>query len=150
MRFDLGDEFFFRRTQARADLREQPREPRICAFAERHFIDVHQAIIIITVRGQATASTIITARVIADGKAARGGSNGRKRVEAQRRTLLKQIDDGVIIFEPLKRTSTGLIEFQHLVEELLAMERDGLIERCLTHKSEIAGQPFLCYVEFNF
>lgn len=66
---------------------------------------------------------------------------------AQRRTLLEQIDDGVIIFEPLRRTSTGLVEFQGLVEELLAMEREGLLRRCITHKSEIAGQPFYDYVE---
>lgn len=63
-------------------------------------------------------------------------------MEAQRRRLLEQIGDGVSIFEPLRRTSTGLIEFQQMVEELQAMERDGLIGRCLTHRSEIAGQEF--------
>lgn len=63
-------------------------------------------------------------------------------MEAQRQKLLEQIGDGISIFEPLRRTSTGLVEFQGMVEELQAMERDGLIERCITHKSEIAGQEF--------
>lgn len=63
-------------------------------------------------------------------------------MEETRRKLLEQIAGGVTIFEPSRRTSQGLTEFQALAGRLLAMEREGLINRCVTHRGEIAGQEF--------
>lgn len=41
--------------------------------------------------------------------------------------LLNQIDDGVVIFEPFRRTAEGMSEFQDTVHRLREMERLGLV-----------------------
>ena len=56
--------------------------------------------------------------------------------------LLKQIDEGIEIFEPLRRTSRELVEFQDTVARLLEMEKLGLIGRTFTQKREIAGSEY--------
>ena len=56
--------------------------------------------------------------------------------------LLKQIDEGIQIFEPFRRTSRELVEFQDLVARILEMESLGLIKRTFTQKREIAGAEY--------
>lgn len=56
--------------------------------------------------------------------------------------LLKQIDGGIQIFEPFRRTSRELVEFQDTVARLLEMEKLGLIRRTFTQKREIAGAEY--------
>lgn len=46
--------------------------------------------------------------------------------------LLKQIGGGVVIFEPFRRDTQGLQEFQDLVHRLREMERLGLVGRLFT------------------
>ncbi len=46
--------------------------------------------------------------------------------------LLKQIDEGIQIFEPFRRTSRELVEFQDLVARILEMESLGLVRRTFT------------------
>lgn len=54
--------------------------------------------------------------------------------------LLKQIADGIVIFEPFRRDSEGMREFQDTVHRLQEMERLGLISRLFiqrrTHRSQ--------------
>lgn len=54
--------------------------------------------------------------------------------------LLKQIADGIVIYEPFRRTPQELAEFQLTVERLLEMERLRLVRRVYTQQREIAGQ----------
>lgn len=56
--------------------------------------------------------------------------------------LLKQIDEGIQIFEPFRRTSRELVEFQDTVARILEMEKLGLIRRTFTQKREIAGAEY--------
>ena len=46
--------------------------------------------------------------------------------------LLKQIANGVIIYEPFRRTALDLQEFQDTVHRLQEMEHLGLIKRLFT------------------
>ena len=46
--------------------------------------------------------------------------------------LLKQINDGVIIYEPFRRARPAMEEFQDTVHRLQEMERLGLIGRLFT------------------
>jgi DNA-binding HxlR family transcriptional regulator len=43
--------------------------------------------------------------------------------------LLTQIAGGVVIFEPFRRDTQGLLEYQDLVHRLQEMERLGLVGR---------------------
>jgi hypothetical protein len=43
--------------------------------------------------------------------------------------LLRQIASGVIIFEPFRRDTQGLLEYQDMVHRLREMERLGLVGR---------------------
>lgn len=61
-------------------------------------------------------------------------------MDGRRSKLLEQLGDGIIIFEPLTRAGAEMAEFQHLVGELLAMEGEGLVGRCLTHRGGRGGQ----------
>ncbi len=56
--------------------------------------------------------------------------------------LLKQIDEGIQIFEPFRRTSRELVEFQDTVARILEMESLGLVRRTFTQKREIAGAEY--------
>lgn len=56
--------------------------------------------------------------------------------------LLKQIDEGIQIFEPFRRTSRELVEFQDTVARVLEMEKLGLVRRTFTQKREIAGSEY--------
>ena len=56
--------------------------------------------------------------------------------------LLKQIDEGIEIFEPFRRTLRELVEFQDTVARLLEMERLGLVRRTFVQKREIAGVEY--------
>ena len=56
--------------------------------------------------------------------------------------ILKQIDGGISIFEPLRRPSRELVEFQDTVARILEMENLGLIGRTFTQKREIAGAEY--------
>lgn len=56
--------------------------------------------------------------------------------------LLKQIDEGIQIFEPFRRTSRDMMEFQDTVQRILEMEREGLIRRTFVQKREIAGAEY--------
>ena len=62
--------------------------------------------------------------------------------------LLRQVDAGIIIFEPFRRRSPELLEFQLMVKRLLNLEKQGLVGRCITQEQEIAGQTYydLCMV----
>lgn len=57
--------------------------------------------------------------------------------------LLQMVADGVIIFEPLSRTSKELLRFQEMARLLLRLETDGLLHRCLIIESEIAGERYI-------
>ena len=69
-------------------------------------------------------------------------SPGESSIDARSRLLLEQIEQGIIIFEPLKRTSQELTEFQETVRRLLELERAGLIGHCFVQEHEIAGQKY--------
>ncbi len=56
--------------------------------------------------------------------------------------LLKQIAAGVIIYEPFRRTSRELTEFQDTVHRLQEMERLGLVRHVFTQVRSIAGQEY--------
>ncbi len=56
--------------------------------------------------------------------------------------LLKQIDEGICIFEPYRRTSRDMMEFQDTVARILEMEREGLITGTFVQKREIAGAEY--------
>lgn len=43
--------------------------------------------------------------------------------------LLKQVADGVVIYEPFRRDAQGMLEFQDMVHRLQEMERLGLVGR---------------------
>jgi hypothetical protein len=43
--------------------------------------------------------------------------------------LLKQVADGVVIYEPVRRDTQGMREYQDLVHRLQEMERLGLVSR---------------------
>ena len=59
--------------------------------------------------------------------------------------LLKQINDGVIIYEPLRRSGRELAEFHDTVERLKEMERLGLIGHLLT---QTRTAPHGDYIDF--
>lgn len=56
--------------------------------------------------------------------------------------LLKSINEGITIYEPMRRTSQELTEFQDTVARLLEMERTGLVGRIYTQTREIAGAEY--------
>ncbi len=56
--------------------------------------------------------------------------------------LLKQIDSGISIFEPFRRTSTEMVEFQETVRRLQELEQLGLVRRVFTQVRNIAGQDY--------
>jgi len=60
--------------------------------------------------------------------------------------LLKQIDEGICIFEPFRRTSREMMEFQDTVARILEMERLGLVMRTFTQKKEIAGAEYCDFI----
>ncbi len=60
--------------------------------------------------------------------------------------LLKQIDEGISIFEPFRRTSHEMVEFQDTVARLQEMEQLGLVRRTYTQQREIAGREYIDFV----
>ena len=56
--------------------------------------------------------------------------------------LLRSIDAGITIYEPVRRTSQALTEFQDLAARLLEMERVGLIWQVHTEVQQIAGVEY--------
>ena len=56
--------------------------------------------------------------------------------------LLTQIDSGITIFEPFRRTSAELVEFQETVRRLQELEQLGLVRRVFTQQRNIAGQDY--------
>ncbi len=56
--------------------------------------------------------------------------------------LLKQIDSGIQIFEPFRRTSAEMVEFQETVRRLQELEQLGLVRRVFTQTRNIAGQDY--------
>ncbi len=56
--------------------------------------------------------------------------------------LLRQIDSGIAIFEPFRRTSAELMEFQETVRRLQELEQLGLVRRVFTQVRNIAGQDY--------
>jgi hypothetical protein len=56
--------------------------------------------------------------------------------------LLRQIDAGVSIFEPFRRTSAELVAFQETVRRLQELEQLGLVRRLFTQVRNIAGQDY--------
>ena len=63
-------------------------------------------------------------------------------MDAQSKKLLVQVRDGVTIFEPAARSSRELLQFQEAAGRLMALERAGLIGRCVVEEAEIAGQRY--------
>ena len=66
-----------------------------------------------------------------------------QQVEEPSTKLLEQIRGGVQIFEPRARSSRELLKFQELAASLLALEREGLIGKCIVEEAEIAGQQYI-------
>lgn len=56
--------------------------------------------------------------------------------------LLTQIDAGISIFEPFRRTSAELVAFQETVRRLQELEHLGLVRRVFTQVRNIAGQDY--------
>ena len=56
--------------------------------------------------------------------------------------LLTQIDSGITIFEPFRRTSAELVAFQATVRRLQELEQLGLVRRVFTQVRNIAGQDY--------
>ena len=56
--------------------------------------------------------------------------------------LLKSIDQGITIYEPLDRNAQGMTEFQDLAARLIEMERLGFVPSLVTRKQEIAGAEY--------
>ena len=56
--------------------------------------------------------------------------------------LLTQIDSGITIFEPFRRTSAEMAEFQETVRRLQELEQLGLVRRVFTQTRNIAGQDY--------
>jgi len=54
--------------------------------------------------------------------------------------LLKQIADGVVIYEPFRRDAEGISEFQDTVHRLQEMERLELIGRLFMEKRTSRGE----------
>lgn len=69
-------------------------------------------------------------------------SAGESSIDARSWALLEQIQQGIIIFEPLRRTSQAITEFQAMVRRLIELERAGLIGHCVVQEHEIAGQKY--------
>ncbi len=63
-------------------------------------------------------------------------------MDAKTKELLEQMAGGIIIFEPLRRTSRELTEFQETARLLLLMEQQGLIHHCYPTEFEIAGANY--------
>ena len=57
--------------------------------------------------------------------------------------LLKQISDGIIIYEPFHLTTQGIAEFQDTVHRLQEMERLGLIRRLFTQSRTNSAGEFI-------
>ena len=57
--------------------------------------------------------------------------------------LLKQIADGVIIYEPFPRNAQGLAEFQVTVNNLREMERLGLIRQLFVQTRTSRGTEYI-------
>jgi len=60
--------------------------------------------------------------------------------------LLKQIAGGVVIYEPFRRDSEGLNEFQDTVHRLQEMERLGLVGRLFIEKRTSRGSEHIDFV----
>ncbi|HZS46990.1 MAG TPA: hypothetical protein VFC63_18085 [Blastocatellia bacterium] len=60
--------------------------------------------------------------------------------------LLKQVAGGVVIFEPFRRDSEGLREFQDKVARLQEMEHYGLIGRLFIEKRTRNGSEYIDFV----
>lgn len=56
--------------------------------------------------------------------------------------LLRSIDSGITIYEPLDRNAQGMTEFQDLAARLIEMERLGFVHQLVTRKREIAGAEY--------
>ena len=57
--------------------------------------------------------------------------------------LLKQIAEGVIIYEPFRRDAEGLRSFQDTVNRLEEMERLGMIGRLFIQRRDHRGVEFI-------
>ena len=57
--------------------------------------------------------------------------------------LLKQIAEGVIIYEPFRRDAEGLRTFQDTVNRLEEMERLGMIGRLFIQRRDHRGVEFI-------
>jgi hypothetical protein len=57
--------------------------------------------------------------------------------------LLKQIADGVIIYEPFPRDAQGLREFQDTVYRLQEMEHLGLVGRLFVQTRRSKGEEYI-------
>ena len=57
--------------------------------------------------------------------------------------LLKQIGDGVVIFEPFRRDAQGMREFEDTVHRLEEMERNGLIGQLFMQKRTGRGGEYV-------
>ena len=60
-------------------------------------------------------------------------------MERQKIALLDQINSGICIFEPARRRSKDVVEFQETARHLLELEKAGLIGKCVVREAEIAG-----------
>jgi hypothetical protein len=56
--------------------------------------------------------------------------------------LLRQIDAGISIFEPFRRTSAELVAFQETVRRLQELEQRGLVRRVFTQERNMTGQDY--------
>lgn len=57
--------------------------------------------------------------------------------------LLKQIADGVVIYEPFRRDAEGLRTFQDTVHRLREMEELGMIGRLFIQKRDHRGDEYV-------
>lgn len=57
--------------------------------------------------------------------------------------LLKQIAGGIVIFEPFRRDTDGMREFQDTVHRLQEMERLGLVGRLFVQKRMGRGEEYI-------
>jgi len=57
--------------------------------------------------------------------------------------LLKQIAEGIEIYEPFRRDAEGLREFQDTVERLKEMERLGLVRRLYIQKRTRGSEEYV-------
>jgi hypothetical protein len=57
--------------------------------------------------------------------------------------LLRQIASGVVIYEPFRRDTQGMLEFQDLVYRLQEMERLGLVGRLFVQTRTNLGVKYI-------